>query len=223
MLDKDKAIYALLDYQSLVKKQERRIVDMASLLYTGQEEKALDELNDFTIENEAIYLKLKKLSYDLQGEQSGNRHEMIGTTDLFPSSLTEVSPGLWKFHLPPFFSVNSSERGPSNAGKHIFYLVMNLEEEYEKSNRKLKVIEKPIVIFEHHICSDFQKVFDFDNIDSKRALDALQGSFINDDNALSLMTVNLAVKDPKESYCDIYIADRNHPKVYEILAKSSRK
>lgn len=223
MLDKDKVIYALLDYQSLIKKQERRIVDMASLFYTGQEDKAMEELTDFTIENEEVYLKLKQLSYDLQGEQNGNRHEMIGTTDLFPSSLTEVNKGIWKFHLPPFFSVNSSDRGPSNAGKHIFYLVMNLEAEYEEKNKKMAVIEKPIVIFEHHICSDFQKVFDFDNIDSKRALDALQGTFINDDNALSIMTVNMAVKDPEESYCDIYIADRNDPGVYELLAKTSQK
>ena len=221
MIDRDKSIKSLLDYQELVKLQTRKISDLAYALYTEQDESVQALTKTFAIDNEEIYLKLKRLVYDMQDRQIGNTHEMIGTTDFFDASLTELKPGLWKFHLPPFFSIQSSDRGPSNAGKHMFYLVLNLEADYERENGKIQKVEEPLIVFEHHICSSFQKVFDFDNIDSKRALDALQGTFIRDDNALSLITVNMAVKDSDESYCDLYIADRKEPFIYELIAARS--
>lgn len=224
MSDRDALIHRLLDYQKLVKAQEKKIQSLAYALYTEQSDQEVRKIAvDFARENEEIYLKLKRLIYDtrsLRGVQQGNRHEMIGTTDSFDSSLTCESPGVWKFHLPPFFSVQSSERGPSNAGKHVFYLVMNLLSGYELENNRIGKIEKPLIIFEHHICTDTQKPFDFDNIDSKRALDAMQGYFIDDDNALSLTVVNLAVKDEKESFCDIYIGDAADKGIYERLVRS---
>ena len=223
MTDNEKTIRTLIDYQNLVDEQRGRIKDLAYLLYTGQEEEVRKTANKFAIDNEEIYLDLKRLIYDLQGIRIDNRFDAVGTTDSFPAALEENEAGIWRFHLPPFFSVQSSERGASNAGKHIYYLMLKLQEEYEASTKKIERIKMPIIIFEHHICSDFQKVFDFDNIDSKRALDAMQGVFIDDDNALSLVTVNMAVKDPKESYCDIYIADRNDPAIYQKLVETGSK
>ena len=223
MRDNDSRIRDLIDYQMLVKDQEKRIVRLATALYIGNEEEQERLINTFAIENEEIYLKLKRLIYDIQGKEIGNIHERIGTTDSFPSSLEKSEEGVWKFHLPPFYSVQSSDRGVSNAGKHIFYLMLNLEIGYEEENGRIEKIEKPLVVFEHHICSDVQRVFDFDNIDSKRALDAMQCFFLDDDNALSLVTMNVATADPSESYCDIYIADRSNPEIYKKLAKTVMK
>lgn len=221
MNERDYMIRTLLDYQTVVKDQERRISEIAQMLFFG-EELPENEVIQFAIDNEDTYLKLKRLVYDIQGRQDGNRHEMIGSTDSFPSSLDELSPGLYRFHLPPFFSVQSSKRGYGNAGKHIFYLVLNLAQDYEATGGKIIKPENPLVVFEHHICTDRQKIFDFDNIDSKRALDAMQGFFIEDDNALSLMQLNIAVSDPEESWCDIYIGDRTDPKLYERMAAVHR-
>lgn len=221
MRDRDNLIHMLLDYQMQVKDQEKRIMHLANAIYLSQDEEMVEKLvREFAVENEDIYLRLKRFVYDIRMNDSGNTHEMFGTTDSFPAALEKVGAGLWKFHLPPFYSVNIGDRGPSGAGKHMFYLVLNLEAEYEAKQEKIEKLKSPLIVFEHHICSNVQRTFDFDNIDSKRALDAIQGYFIDDDNALSVTVVNIAVADPAESYCDMYVAERSDLEIYKKIMQA---
>jgi len=202
----DAMIHALVDYQMLVKDQEKRILSLAESLYFEQESEAMKTVNAFAVENEEIYLKLKRLIYDIQLRQEGNWHEDIGSTDSFPSTLTEIDDKTWRFTLPPFYSVNIKDRS-GNAGKHMFYLIRNLIADYEINRKKIEVLDNPVVLFRHHICTDIQKPFDFDNIDSKRALDALQGVFLSDDNALSMTLLHEAIEDPDDSFCELYVIE----------------
>ena len=227
MSRRNEMINTLLDYQMLVKNQESRILKLAQSLYFEQDEMADKLLRAFAIENEEIFLKLKRITYDIQGRTDDNAVDSIGEADFFPASLEQIQEGIWKFHLPPFFSVQASKRGYGNAGKHIFFMVMKLQTNYEAKYGKIPKLTEPIVVFEHHICTDKHNVFDFDNIDSKRALDAIQGFFIDDDNILSLIQINIAKKEPKESFCDIYVAEKSNAELQKIIRgrrkKASRK
>jgi len=206
MIDKDTLINKLIQFELIVLDQRNRIVQMRYQIDSGSVEDAIPAAREFGKANEEIYLRLKSLIYTMQGKRAANMAEEIGTTESFPSSLMEIRPGIWKFTLPPFFSV-SAKKKLYNEGKHMYYLVLNLQMQYEKNSGRIETLKRPLVLFRHHICTDVQLPFDYDNIDSKRAIDAMQGYFIGDDNALSLTAVHEAVEDPERSYCEIYVLD----------------
>lgn len=160
-----------------------------------------------TRENEELYLGMKSICYEMQSKEADNPIEEMGTTDSFDSSLNKICPGVWKFTLPPFYSISVKKRF-SNEGRHIYYLMLNLLQNYEIESEKIEIMLRPVVCFRHHICTEKDRIFDFDNIDSKRAVDALQGFFLKGDDALYLTTVHEAVKDPDRSYCEIFVFDR---------------
>ena len=214
MIDRNKLRNALTYYEMLVLDQRNRISQLRYQIEKERDEDAEDSVRQFGKHNEELYLKLKEMCYEVQGIKSDNMYEAIGTTDSFPSTLEEIEPGIWKFHLPPFFSV-SAKKKVYNEGKHMYYLVMNLLAAYERINGRIDVMDRPIVIFRHHIFSESKNIFDYDNIDSKRAIDAMQGYFLKDDNAIYLTTIHEALADPEESYCDIYVLDqKENPGVF---------
>ena len=206
-MDKNMLRNLLIHYEMLVVDQRNRIINLRLQTESENSGRAVEIVKDFCKVNEEIYLKLKSLMYEVQDEKPVNMIAELGTTEAFPSSLTETEKGVWKFHLPPFYSV-SAKRKLYNEGKHVYYLVMNLLDRYERENRKIQKLNKPVVIFRHHIASDSPNIFDFDNIDSKRAIDAMQGYFLKDDNAQYLTVIHESVHDEHESFCDIYVLDK---------------
>lgn len=208
----------LVRYELQVVDQRSRIINLRMQLNSDNIEAATENVKEFCKANEEIYLKLKMLMYEIQEKQADNIIEQLGTTDSFPASLEEIEPYIWKFHLPPFYSV-SAKKKLYNEGKHIYYLVMNLMMRYEIDNKKIQKMEKPLVIFDHHICSKTDNYFDYDNIDSKRATDAMQGFFLKGDDASYLTVMHRATKDPEQSYCDIYLSDlKSNVRIKEKLA-----
>lgn len=73
-------------------------------------------------------------------------------------------------------------------------------------NGDIKQVDNPVLVFEHHINKDdnLMRYMDADNIDVKRVTDTLQGSFIKDDNTLSLSIIHFGVLD-KSSFCKLNI------------------
>lgn len=221
-MEKDTMIKALIQYEMDVLDQRDRIVKMRYQVDKGNLEAAVRAAREFAMSNEEIYLKLKSLIYLMQDKRPDNMAERIGTTESFPSELRMLSPGVWKFTLPPLFSV-SAKRKIYSEGKHIYYLVLNLLMQYENKGERIPQIDHPLVLFRHHICTDTAMPFDYDNIDSKRAIDAMQGYFFDNDSALDFDLHHTAVADPEESYCEIYVIDQGetgpviNPKIEERL------
>lgn len=211
---------ALMSYEMDLLDWQNNLIEMRYQLDTGREEEAVRAAREFSKFNEEIYLKLKSLSYIIQGKRPENMAEEIGTTDSFPSELQCIAKGVWKFTLPPFYSVSAKNR-IYNEGKHIYYLVLNLLMQYESSHKKIKKMGSPAIIFRHHICTKIQLPFDHDNIDAKRAIDAMQGYFFEDDNSLKLVWHSESVEDESTSYCEIFVVDQDiiGPVLSEKLAK----
>lgn len=201
---KNDIIKALIEYEGIAAELQRNI--SMTRLQVNSDIDAEDTMLHFARTNEDLYLKMKKFTYDVLGRNSDNIMEEFGTTDSFPSTLEEIQDGVWKFTLPPFFSIQNKKRF-SNEGRHMYYLVMNLENEYEKTHQRIEKMAKPVVIFRHHICTEKDYIFDYDNVDSKRAIDAMQGFFLERDDALYLTTVHSALKDTQKSYCEIFVFD----------------
>lgn len=158
-------------------------------------------------DNELLYLHMKSICYQLQGKEPANPVDEFGTTDAFDASIENMGSNAWKLTLPPFYSI-SAKRRFSNEGKHAYFLILRLLQTYEIENEKIEYMEWPVVFFRHHICTDIDRVFDFDNIDSKRAIDAMQGYFLKGDDALYLTVIHEAVRDEERSYCELFVTDR---------------
>ena len=205
MTKKEAILKTLTDYEMSLKTQQEKIFDIRFQINFDQDPE--NAILQFLRTNEELYLKQKKISYDILGWNLNNPIEEYGTTDSFSSDLSEISPDVWRFTLPPFYSIQNKKRF-SNEGKHIYYLVTNLEEQYEREHGSIDKMERPLVYFRHHICTETDRIFDYDNVDSRRAIDAMQGYFLKGDDAIYLTTVHDAVKDAERSYCEITVLDR---------------
>lgn len=205
-VNKEALIGALLGCEMDLYDQQSRLVDMRYHIDTERDEDLAKIAREFSKFNEEMYLRLKIISYLIQGKRPCNMAEEIGTTESFPSRLENLEKGIWKFTLPPFYSVSPKNR-LYNEGKHMYYLVLNLLMQYEKTHKKIRTMGRPGIIFRHHICTDIRQPFDHDNIDAKRAIDAMQGYFFQDDNALELVWHSEAIEDSEMSLCEIYVVD----------------
>ena len=203
-MHKDDMRNALINYEMLVVDQRNRIINTRVMI--DRESDPTDLIRQFAKTNEEIYLKLKSLIYEIQPEPTTSVVEELGTTESFPSTLEQVTPDMWRFHLPPFYSVSAKKR-LYNEGRHMYYLVQNLIRQFESKSGRVDVMKRPLVVFEHHICTRSDNVFDYDNIDAKRATDAMQGYFLRDDNGLYLTIMHEMREDARESFCDIYVIE----------------
>jgi len=205
-------IARLLDQERELRVLAEKLADVAHILYASEEPGQIAE----TMALEALrlgerqYLKLKENAAVIMGQEERSPYEIYGTTTDFPASIEKIREDRWKIHLPIFSPVSATRR-VSGDGRYMYYLVFNLLNEYQKENRntenELHILEDPLVIFKYHIRPERNLVFDFDNIDSKPALDAMQGFFFTDDSALSITTIHNAVRS-ESSFTDIFVMEK---------------
>ena len=211
---KDKA--ALLEtaesYENMLSRQKDLLRNLTLKILVESYDSAEETLEELSRLNEAHYLRLKSIIYDLRC-QSGNAAadydciERLGKQALFPAYLKYES-GIWKFHLPPMPSVKKVKRTASE-GQAVFYSVMYLLEEYEREHHmRLSCLEEPVLYIRHNIRKDETEVFDADNVDTKRAIDAMQGYLLSDDNALYLTTITDGALADEDS-CDMYLFEKS--------------
>ena len=211
-LKKTRTIEKLLDQEKDLRRLADRLSDIAQMVYTSSDNPKIAE----TLAIEAVrfgekqFLKLKENAAQILDRNDLPPYEIHGTMSDFPSSIEKFDGDKWKLHLPIFSPVSSTRRKTGD-GRFIYYLVFNLLNQYQRQNKntenEIKLLKQPLIVFKYHIMPERSLVFDFDNVDSKSALDAMQGFFFTDDNALSLTTIQKAVKSDS-SYTDIFILEK---------------
>ena len=140
--------------------------------------------------SEANFLEGKKLSLLIRTGEDASVYDFkaMGTTEEFPCSLT-CDEGIWVFFLPPSPSVKNGVAA-RNAGRYMGYLVKNLIKEHEEEYGKITMLTSPVVVFEHGFKEEtpLTRLYDSDNRDNKRILDAMTGTLYEDDNLLEIKT-----------------------------------
>lgn len=149
---------------------------------------------------ERTFLEGKKLAL-LVGDRvyaSEYDYKAMGTTEEFPCSLS-YDDGIWEFILPPAPSVKTGKR-VTDTSRYIGYLVRNLMDRYQVEYGDISCLSSPVVIIEYGIRENdsFAKLFDADNRDSKKAIDAMTGTFFDDDNVLAIRTYQYGVRSKVE-------------------------
>lgn len=166
--------------------------------------------------NEKNYLKAKELSAytrvtsKYESATANMMHEKYGTSDWFDASLVAVNGG-FHFHLPPIPGKKLTERHAKD-GEYIRYLMTRLISNYDKENfGMIHIMQNPVAIFVHHIDPDncLLRTLDADNMDEKVATDALGAYLIPDDNLLSLWSMHFGVENKNESFCDLFVIEKN--------------
>lgn len=191
------------------KKKEISILENISVsIYENDEARAVQQTAEFSSVSERTYIDGKEISLLASGYRKDEvpNYSYAGTTVLDEAGIEKKSYG-WVITTPPLYNKKSSERMPSD-GKYIHYLILKQLENFEKKNGFMEEIINPVVVFEHHIeLNNLSKLFDADNIDTKAALDAINGFLFCDDNIINLSTIHTGVKDHK-SYCKIHVFEK---------------
>lgn len=191
------------------KLNEVKILDMI-LAYAKQNRtrQYRNQLLTFISTAETNFLEGKKMALLIREKEDASVYDFrkMGTSDVFPSELT-YHEGVWKFHTPPLVSVKTGEFTKA-ASRYIGYLVRNLIESYEVEFGGIHVMEHPAVVFEHGIerGTPFGRLFDADNRDSKKVLDALTGTFFPDDNVMFVTTMHIGV-EVDEPCTNVYVME----------------
>lgn len=211
-LKRKRTIQKLLDQEKELRTLAGKLEDVAQVLYTCDDNPQLAE----TLTTEAVrlgerqFIKLKENAALILDQRDLSPYEIHGTTTDFPAAIEKINEDRWKLHLPIFSPVSATRR-KSGEGRFIYYLVSNLLNTYQKEHKntvdQIKLLKHPLVIFKYHILPERNLVFDFDNVDSKSALDAMQGFFFTDDSAFSITTIQQSVRS-EESFTDIFVMER---------------
>ena len=205
-------IERILDQRQEFKELADKLSDIALMISAGgARQAALENLSHDALRMcEKQYLRLKETACELADGQDKTPFEIYGTATDFQVSIDRVGEKSWRLHLPVFSPISPS-RKKAGDGKYMYYLVYNLLVKYWKEHRDdgglPSPLKDPVVIYEYHIRPDRNLVFDFDNVDSKSVLDAMQGFFITDDSAFSITTIQTAVKD-ENSFTDIFVLEK---------------
>ena len=117
----------------------------------------------------------------------------MGESDTFPCSLS-FDGDVWEFYLPPTASVKNGNVGV-NVGRWTGYLAKNLLKAHEEKYGSIEMLKEPVIVLEFGFSRDnpLTRLYDADNRDNKRILDALTGTLIPDDNILAIQTVHYGV------------------------------
>ena len=84
------------------------------------------------------------------------------------------------------------------------------------------MLKSPVAVFEYGFrrSDPLSKIYDADNRDNKRILDAMTGTFFPDDNILSVMTVHYGMLSDEE-YTRVFIMER--PQFKGFIGKNSQR
>ena len=211
-LKRKRTIEKLLDQEKDLNTLAGKLSDVAQMLYTCEDNPQLAEMlvTEALRLGEKQFIKLKENAALILDQRDLSPYEIYGTTTDFPAGIEKIDSDRWKIHLP-IFSPTSATRRKSGDGRYMYYLVSNLLREYQKRNRgsgeQIKLLKQPLVIFKYHIRPERKLVFDFDNVDSKSALDAMQGYFFTDDSAFSITTIQKSIRS-EDSYTDIFVMEK---------------
>lgn len=215
---KERIVDMLINYTERLKTQIKATAELASMMYIDADYPFKEKTEEVLRQSELSYLRLKEITQKVSGVTPPSLSKKYGVITEFDSYIRKIGEDKWKMHLPPFAPISVRNR-KGGEGKLTFYHVMSLLEDYRlKHPGDIQKIENPTVIFEYHMpyADDANSVFDFDNIDSKRTIDAMQGYFFDDDNAFSLNVIHTA-KEDSEAYTDIYILPYFMQKIEGIL------
>lgn len=206
----DKRI-ALLRAIKKKKEKEVRLLAEIELAVLHAEEAEADRLvKRFLSANEAGFLCGKEAVYARQSmktEYEPPAWFLRGRPEGCPSSLARISDSHFKFVLPPLTGKKTTEKAYRD-GCAIHYLVTYLLQQYESRNGLVKAMERPFVLFIHHV-DDRRKacrVPDPDNLEVKTVIDSLQGYFFENDSVLDITLLHAGKRDDSD-YTEVHILD----------------
>ena len=192
------------------KDQEVKILD--SVIHNaryGNLGKLRNYIISFANKSERNFLNGKRLALLIREGKASEIGEFdaLGTTDDFPCSL-EYDGCVYEFYLPPTPSVRVGQFN-KDVGRYTGLLIKNLIKKHVERYGEIAKTASPVVVFEYGIdrADPFARLYDADNRDSKKALDALTGTFFEDDNVLSVTTVSTG-EYADHAYTKIYVMDK---------------
>lgn len=191
------------------KEQEIKILDriIHYARYTDPT-KLKNNLISFVNHAERNFLNGKRLALLINEGKSNVKmySDELGTTDEFPSSLS-YDGIVYEFYIPPIPSIQTGTF-IKDVGRFTGLLIKKLIKTFEADHGKIKEFISPVVVIEYGISGDesFARLYDADNRDSKKAIDALTGTFFQDDNVLSITTVSVGTITD-EPHTSIYVME----------------
>lgn len=186
-----------------------RLLEAISSDYRFYSPKKLNrELIEYADLSEETFLKGKQLTCLIETGEAVSDYDFknMGTTESFPCSLS-FDGSVWEFFLPPTASVKLGVRVRA-AGRYIGYLVRNLINNYEEEHGEIAPLSSPVVAFEHGLVrgTPNSRLYDADNRDNKRIVDAMTGTFFEDDNLLTITTMHYGAASDSE-YTRVFVME----------------
>ena len=170
------------------------------------------QINAVLSANNRNYLFTKEVAAFLKdgvrrGTPEYDAVDILGNPGDFPASLSRSEDGIYCFHLPQLESKKTTDTGAGDKNP-MRYLVLYLIREYEKENHVITPFKKPLLVFEHIFDKDksLRHVPDFDNMDTKAVIDALEYYMIENDSALDITLVHIG-KIGDETYTNLYVSE----------------
>lgn len=211
MIYDDKERQDIIDYaDDLIAKKDKETDNLSEIkrcAYYGRDQEIADlivkhaqltEKNFLSSKNFVLYSKSNE--NDICMKKNKEDIKIVGSVETMKTYIEKNDAGIWKLHLPPMPSIKVRHNGTS--GQYMHNVITNLI----NSTSDLEIVDNPVVCFIHHISKNrpSTKYFDADNLDSKKALDGLQGKLIGNDNLLSIRTYQQGVISDEE-FCDLYV------------------
>lgn len=196
-------IYNLLDE---FKKDQIRMNRFANEIKNEENETLLNKkIKLFLSEFERIFLKYKVLNLYLDDDLDKkiidsfvqNDPLFCGVCNYFDSELIMVNNDYLLYKLPPLTGNRRFENG-SYRGEFIGNIIQLLTVNFlQEEGIYFKKIYKGTIVFEHHFEkeSTLNNMIDPDNIESKKALDGLNGLVIEDDSIININLIHLSQND----------------------------
>lgn len=202
----------LLDIRAKKQKEVSTLGNIIDCFLQEDKSQIYKKIKSYLAMNEKNFLDAKPLCYygrkviTQDTTSSESYFEIYGRSDYFPSKLEKLDHQHYCFTLPPMSSKYNSEKNAID-GKRMQYMLTYLMQEYEKEN-KIEMLHKPIAIFEHYVdtSAGVKWVPDADNLDTKVALDSVQGFIIADDSLLNIALLQLG-HDAKKSYTKLHFME----------------
>ena len=197
---------------------DRGIEKLEIFLAENQEDKASETLDEISNVAEKSLWFIKGLSVALSQKEGITEADIISKMKLPEAVSVKRDEFGIVFTLPQLTGKSTTKRRYMD-GKIISSYVTAL---LDRNADIVKKVETPVLVFEHHINpkEGLSRSVDPDNMDVKAVIDALQGTVIEDDNALAISLMHIGVKD-ETSFCKLHIFPRRrlsewlfkHPKL----------